>query len=267
MINYMKKSLLLCSATLLAAVSLMAADKDDVTSAVQKLAAADNYSWTTTRSGGGGGGGGGGNAPAPAQGQTQKDGLIWYSTTFGDNTTESFVMGTKAATKGEDGWTSVDLTAAPPRAGGGGGGGARGGRGGGAFMLRALKAPAAEATDLIGKTKEITKSGDSYAGDLTEEAAKAFLTMGGRGGGRRGGGGGGAAGGGGGANAPAVANAKGSVKFWVKDGVVTKYEYKVSGTVSRGGDDTEVNRTTTVEIKDIGATKLTVPDEAKSKLS
>jgi hypothetical protein len=42
------KFFLACSATLLAAVSLMAADKDDVKSAAQKLGDADNYSWTTT---------------------------------------------------------------------------------------------------------------------------------------------------------------------------------------------------------------------------
>jgi hypothetical protein len=64
-----------------------------------------------------------------------------------------------------------------------------------------------------------------------------------------------------------VANAKGSVKFWVKDGVISKYEFKVSGTVTMGGNDRDVDRTTTVEIKDVGTTKLALPDEAKSKLS
>ena len=35
-----------------------------------------------------------------------------------------------------------------------------------------------------------------------------------------------------------------------------------------GREDTEIsiNRTTTVEIKDVGKTKLTLPDEAKKKL-
>jgi hypothetical protein len=89
-----------------------------------------------------------------------------------------------------------------------------------------------------------------------------MLTMGGRG--RRGGGGGG--GGAGGGAAPTVADAKGSVKFWIKDGVITKYQIKVSGTVTRGGNDQDVDRTTTVEIKDVGATTITLPSEAKSKL-
>jgi hypothetical protein len=43
---------------------------------------------------------------------------------------------------------------------------------------------------------------------------------------------------------------------------------KVSGTTkNRDGDDMDIDRTTTVEIKDIGTTKITVPDEAKSKIS
>jgi len=57
------------------------------------------------------------------------------------------------------------------------------------------------------------------------------------------------------------------VKFWVKDGVLSKYQYNVQGTMNIGGNDREINRTTTVEIKDVGTTKLTVPDEAKKKLS
>jgi hypothetical protein len=239
------KSLLICSTTLLAAVSLMAADKDDVTSAAQKLGDADNYSWTSTMEGGQ-------NTPAPSHGKVQKDGLTWIDMTRGDNTTEAYAKGGKGAVKTDDGWEALDLTATPARGGGGGGGGGNAGR----FMgmrLRNLKAPAAEVADIVGKTKELTKADDTYAGDLTEEGAKSLLTMGG---GRRGGGG----------QAPTVSDAKGSVKFWIKDGVITKYQVKVSGTVTRNGNDRDVDRTTTVEIKDVGTTKITVPDEAKSKL-
>ena len=234
------KSLLICSSTLLAAVSLMAADKDDVVAAAQKLAAADNYSWTTTTEGGQ-------NAQAPSHGKTQKDGLAWIEMTRGDNTMEAYVKGGKGALKTEDGWQALDLAAAP--APGGGGGGGRGM----AMRLRNFKAPAAQADDIISKAKDLAKSADAYAGDLTEEGAKGLLTMGG---GRRGGG-----------AAPAVSNAKGSVKFWIKDGALTKFQIKVSGTVSRNGNDMDIDRTTTVEIKDVGTTKITVPDEAKSKLS
>jgi hypothetical protein len=57
------------------------------------------------------------------------------------------------------------------------------------------------------------------------------------------------------------------VKFWVKDGVLSKYEIKVKGTVSFNGNDRDIDRTTTVEIKDIGATKIQVPEGAQKKLS
>jgi hypothetical protein len=244
------KLFLTCSTTLLAAASLLAADKDDVKSAAQKLAAADNYSWTATTEGGGQ------NAPGPVKGKTQKDGLISIEMTRGDNTIEAFIMAGKGAVKNQDGgWDAVDLTAAPARGGGGGGGG--GGRRGAG--LRNVKAPAVQVQDIIDKTKDLAKADDAIAGDLTEDGAKSLLTMGGRGG--RGGGGGG------GGGAPTIANAKGSVKFWIKDGVITKYQIKVSGKVTFGDNDRDVDRTTTVEIKDVGATKITVPDEAKSKLS
>jgi len=69
------------------------------------------------------------------------------------------------------------------------------------------------------------------------------------------------------ADAPGPKDAKGSVKFWVKDGDLTKYEFNEQGKIM-GRDDNEVtiNRTTTVEIKEVGKTKLSLPEEAKKKL-
>ena len=45
-----------------------------------------------------------------------------------------------------------------------------------------------------------------------------------------------------------------------------KDDVKVQGKVSFNGNDRDVDRTTTVEIKDIGSTKVQVPDDAKKKL-
>ena len=56
------------------------------------------------------------------------------------------------------------------------------------------------------------------------------------------------------------------MKFWVKDGHLAKYETHIQGTVSFNGNDCDVDRTTTVEIKDVNATKIAVPDGAKKKL-
>jgi hypothetical protein len=96
------------------------------------------------------------------------------------------------------------------------------------------------------------KSADGViSGDLTEEGAKSLLTFGGRGGG----------------GGPEISGAKGSVKFWVKDGVLTKMETKVQGRMSFNGNDRDIDRTTTTEFKDIGTTTVNVPEDAKKKLS
>ena len=244
----MKTQLVIGVVTLLAG-SLFAADaKDDVKNAAKKLAGAGGYAWTSTveMAGGGGGGGGGGMRLGPTEGKIGKDGMAMLKMTRGDNTVEAVVMGTKGAIKTDEGWQSF----AEATEGGGGGGQPNPGR----FMARRLqtfKAPAAEAEDLAGKTKELKKADDAYAGELTEETVKGLLTFGpGRAGGE----------------APTVSNAKGSVKFWLKDGVLAKYEYKVQGTVSRGGNDRDIDRTTKVEIKDVGTAKVEVPEDAKKKL-
>jgi len=57
------------------------------------------------------------------------------------------------------------------------------------------------------------------------------------------------------------------VKFWLKEGALSKYEVKVKGTVSFNGNEFDNDRTTTVEIKDVGSTKVEVPAEARKKLS
>jgi hypothetical protein len=63
-------------------------------------------------------------------------------------------------------------------------------------------------------------------------------------------------------------DAKGSVKFWLKDGTLAKFESHLLGRVAFGPDqeeqDFEVTRT--VEIKDVGTTSLEVPEEARKKL-
>jgi hypothetical protein len=48
--------------------------------------------------------------------------------------------------------------------------------------------------------------------------------------------------------------------------MLVKYQTHVTGTVSFNGTDRDVDRTTTTEIKDVGTTKIEVPDDAKKKL-
>jgi len=232
--------MLRCTTALLAG-SLFAADsspKDDLKAAAKKLG--DNYSWKGSVENAGGGGFGAG----PSEGKTAGS-TTWLSMTHRDTTTEAVLIGSKDALKTQDGWQS--LADAAKDDGGGGFNPTR-------FLalrLQNYKAPAAEATDLADKAKELKKDGDVISSDLTADGAKSLLAF------RLPGGGGG----------PEVSNSKGSVKFWVKDGQLTKYQFNVQGTVSFGGNDREVNRTTTVEIKDVGTTKVEVPEDAKKKLS
>jgi hypothetical protein len=241
----MKKNILLGTIALLAG-SLIAADsspKEDVIAAAKKLADKSNYSWKATMDLGP-------NSqftPGPTEGKAEKDGFTWLSVTFNDNTSEGVMKGTKVVVKTDEGWKTAE------EAGGGGGGG---GFNAGGFMARRMqnmKAPAAEIEDLVSKAQEIKKDGDVFSGDLTEDGAKALLSAGF---GRRGG-----------QTPPPATDAKGSVKFWVKDGILTKYESKVSGKREFNGEVRDIVRTTTVEIKDVGTTKLDVPEEAKKKLS
>jgi hypothetical protein len=243
------KTIILLGLSSVLAASLIAADsgpKEDVKGAARKLADKSNYSWKTTVAVPDGGGGGGGRfRPGPTEGKSERDGVTYLSMTRGENTIEAVLKGGKGALKLQDGWQS--LAEATADDGGQPGPGRFIGR-----MLQNYKAPAVEAADLVGKVKDLKSADGVYSGDLTEEGAKSLLAFGGRGGG---------------GNGPEISDAKGAVKIWVKDGVLSKYEYKVRGKVSFNGNDRDVDRTTTVEIKDIGTTKIEVPEEAKKKLS
>lgn len=67
--------------------------------------------------------------------------------------------------------------------------------------------------------------------------------------------------------APTIEGAKGNATFWVKEGSLTKFSYQVQGKVSFNGNDRDVDRTTTIEIKDVGTTKFEVPEAALKKAS
>ena len=225
----MKTNLLLALA-LVIAPALFAADlspKDEVIAAAKKLAEKASYSWKAT-------------VvvpessqwkPGPTEGKTEKDGFTYVTTSMGDNVIEAVMKGDKAVITDQDGWkTAAEL---------------EGGEGRGRFMgrlVRNFKAPAAQVTELVAGIKELKKDGDAYSGDLTEEGAKAQFRMGN------------------------TTNPKGSVKFWLKDGALSKYELKLTGKVEFNGNERDVDRATTTEIKEVGTTKVNVPEAAKKKL-
>jgi hypothetical protein len=239
----MKKNLLFGTMALLAG-SLMAADsspKDDVKKAAAALGGQTNYTWQATV-----------EVPAdspfkpgPTDGKTEKGGYTTLSFSFGDNSTEAVTKGTNGAVKTDDGWKT--LAEALKDNGDGGFNPTR-------FIARMVqnyRVPAVEAASLADDAKELKKDTNSISGDLTEAGAKELLSF------RRRGNGG---------DGPTVTNAKGSVKFWLSNGKLAKYQFHVQGTVSFNGNDRDVDRTTTVEIKDVNSTKIEVPDEAKKKL-
>ena len=227
----MKKNILWGVVALLAG-SLSAADsspRDEVAAAAKKLADEPNYSWRTT-------------VvvpesaqfkPGPTEGRTEKDGFTHINMSFGDNKTEAVLKGDKASVMGpEGGWRSVSEL--------------EGDQGPGRFLgrfIRNFKTPAAHAVELVSGLKEIKKDGEVFSGELTDEGAKAQFRFG------------------------TPSNAKGSAKFWLKDGVLSKFEFKVQGKVDFNGNEVDVDRTTTVEIKDVGTTQVQVPEEAKKKLT
>jgi hypothetical protein len=227
----------LCSFSLLLAGSLVltqAASRDDLAAAIKKLADGGGYSWKTTS-----------ESPqfnmGPTVGKIDKDGCALVSRTWGDNTIQSVHHGEKAATETQDGWRSLaELVAdqADNR---------------GRFRARMLsnfEAPSVEAGELLKATSDVALSDGAYSASLSEAKVKDLMTFRARGGGE----------------GPEIKGAKGSVKFWVENGMLKKYQYSVQGTMNWNNEDREIDRTTTVEISNVGSTKVEVPEAAKAKL-
>jgi hypothetical protein len=245
----MKTTLLLA---LVASVTLpaWAADPvDEVKAAAKKLADKPNYSWSSkvdsAQQGQGRGFGG------PPSGKTEKDGYTLLTYTMGDRTTQAVRKGNKVALKSGEEWKSAEELAADS------GDGAPRGRGFMARMVQQAKLPASDAQELAGHVKDLKKEGDAYSGTLSADAIKQMFNFGGR---RPGGDGGGAGG-------PDTSGLKGTAKFWVKDGVLSKYETRIEGKMSFGQNrERDINRATVTEIQEVGFTKIEVPSEAKKKL-
>lgn len=231
------------------AAPLFAADAaDEVKAAAKKLSDTPNYAWTakseSPQSGSGRGGGGFG----PASGKVDS-GLTYIAWQGQNSKTEAIKKGEKFVIKsGGDEWqTGAELED--------GGGDNNRGR----FTARRVqnfKAPGQEAVDLIGRVKNLKKDGEAYSAELTPEALKQMYSFGRRPGSDAG------------STGPDISGLKGTAKFWVKDGVLSKYQTHVQGKMTFGQDGREIaiDRATTYEITDIGTAKISVPAEAKKKL-
>ena len=222
----------------LAVQALVAADSDakaEIAGAARKLAGQPGYIWTSTPKVAGDGLPN--YRPGPTEGRTEKGGFTHCKSSLNDTEYETAFKGDKAAIKREGDWQSADEL--------------EDNNAWIARRLKSFKAPAAEAEDLAGKAKELKKDKDGLCvGDLTEEGVKELFSRSAR------------------RSGSTVSGAKGSVKFWLKDGALAKYEFNLQGkiTVGQDGGEIEINRTTTVEIKDVGKTKVELPEEARKKL-
>jgi hypothetical protein len=241
------KKLIFSSLAALVAVVAHAAPADDVSAAAKKLADAPNYAWTRTQEVA--------NSQfnfGPSEGATEKDGFTVTKASFNGNDIVTARKGDQRVTKGQDGnWlTPEELRAQFQGGGGGNGGGGRGGRGGG--FGGGQQNPAEELAALVGQTKDLKATDGIITGTLSEEAVAPRLSLGG---------------GRGGQTPPAPKNASGTAKFWLKDGAITKYQTHVKGTVAGRDGDMERDVTVTIELKNVGSTKVDVPAEAKKKFN
>jgi hypothetical protein len=259
------KKLVLPTLAALTAVLAYAAPADDLTAAAKKLADASSYAWTRTT-----------EQPnsqfqaGPVEGVAEKGGITKTTSSFNGNEFVSYRKGDEMVSKNQEGvWMNNEERRAAFQGGAGGQGGqggqGRGGAGGGRGFGGGFggfgggagqQNPAEELTSLVGQLKNVKSADGVITGDLSEEAVAQRLSFGGRG-----------RGGQGGQTPPAPKNASGTAKVWVKDGAVTKYQLQVKGTVAgRGGNEMEIDRTTTTEIKNVGSAKVDIPEDAKKKL-
>lgn len=231
----MKSSFLsaLVTALLFPVVAAVADPKADVAAAIQKLEQQPGYSWSYIPKVVGSESASRGQVPL--KGKADRAGYAVVSGEMGDVSVEIGIKGGKMIVNYTGEWLSTAEIGENNRT---------------VQRLRLIKRPTDEAATLLGRVTDLKKDSDgSYAGELDGMWAKEMFALLGR-------------------RAAAAPSAQGSAKFWLKDGQLAKYEFVVKGKITTGEDKTEieVSRATTVEIKDVGTTTVSLPDEARKKL-
>jgi hypothetical protein len=208
--------------------------KSDVISAVKSLAQQSGYAWTYTPKTEGSESAK--RQQAPLTGKTERDGYTLIHGEMGDVSVDIGLKGEKMVVNYSGDWLSAAEIGENNRT---------------VQRLRALKRPTDEAELLLAKSATVKKDADGvYTSDLDTAWSKEMFALLGR-------------------RAAEAPTAQGAAKFWVKDGRLSKYEFIIRGKITTGKDkeETEISRTTTVEIKDVGTTKVGLPEDAKKKLS
>jgi hypothetical protein len=209
--------------------------QDKVISAAKRLSDAANYSWAATITEGDG------TRFGPIEGKADATGLMHLSFEIGGVPVEVYMNGKKGAGKVSEGWQTFDEIAQT---------------GGIAAALvrqvRSYKTPSLDLTALGEKMNDFKEDEGIITAQLKEDAAKERLQV----------------------FAPTapgqrtnqLTNVKGSVRFWTREGALIKYELRIQGHVTWGENESDLDRTTTTEIKNVGKTKLELPAEAKQKM-
>lgn len=273
---------------ILSTVGVRADPADDAIVAGMKLSASPNYSWTTTIDRG--------SQTAVMRGQTNSSGYSMVTFVgFSSSSTSSgsgneipavFLGDSKYVVQTDAGWTTPDnLPAASSsssssgngtgsgRMRGGSSGGLSGGGGGGTGLstgrrsrnsrnsnsdpdtgglLRlpaGINLPHEELGIIVANYTNLHSDGSVADGTLTEIGVDLLLVPPG-------------------SNDTPPEEGKGTFRLWIKDGMVTKYEVKLSGKTAPGGRTVSGGfaETITVEFKNVGTTTFEVPDAAKHRL-
>jgi hypothetical protein len=208
--------------------------KGEVQNAIQRLAAQANYSWTSTVTVNEAGASA---RQSPTEGQTELNGYSFFKLKIGESPVEAAFRGQKATIKIEGEWVSAAEL--------------QGERMWLARRLSTFKPPAGEAQELLSKTTFMSKDKSGFYAELTANGVRELLALRSRNGDLN----------------SVTGNPRGWVRFWLEKGLLTKYEFNLQGAIA--GDNTlfiDVNRTTSVEIKKVGSTRVELPAEARKKL-
>jgi hypothetical protein len=227
---------MVCLAALAWGVALGAGQKSDpggdVMAAVAKVGDAGSYSWTRVTDDVSSGG-----ARMSESGKTDTSGYTLIDLNSGGFYLHVAFKGSYAVVNAGQGWKSLDDMADQRQA-------VRAV----SRIVRGLKSPVMIARDIVSRVGELKRDGEMRTAELTGDDASELLgpvfDMRGR----------------------DMTDPKVTVKFWVRDGALTRYELRASVNVSRQGVATEVSRAISVEFSNVGSTKVEVPDEAKGKL-
>lgn len=232
---------LIALALSIAAPALAASPKEELLAAVNKLGQSSGYSWATKVEGGYFGGVG--------EGKTLKDGTARIAVNLGDDTYDVIIRGDKGVAKGAGGWASAAELARDAEEEGMNFSTER-------FLVATMggfKTPATQAKELCDGLDSVDKSGDVYTAKLSDEAVKHLLsTLRRRSIGDN--------------PKIEVKDPVGTLKCWVRDGTLVRLQIHLQGAVKFNGNERQIDRLSTTEIKDVGKTKVEVPAEAKAKL-